>query len=214
MFGKKKLHHWNTFQLIFKLCISISIKKIISRIIEGIQYSRMSSKGFPLSHLPNLFHRGRNEHYYILRRDHKQNNQYKTWHMQRDPNIKAASSVFMAKHLEYFKMESLSPRQCWWKDLSRKSKCLSNRRCCWQLVLESDLEWPHGLWGLSTRLGKKEEWLVARWAQGQEVAVVQRGKTSEGLNFFFFKVMNYCHQEGNWVQIWNKSCGKQSKKLI
>lgn len=58
-----------------------------------------------LSHLPNLYHRGRHEHYYILQWDHKQNNQHKTWLMERDPNIKAAPGVFMAKHLEYFKME-------------------------------------------------------------------------------------------------------------
>lgn len=67
-------------------------KKIMSRIIAGI-------------HSSNLFHRGRNEHYYILRRDHKQNNQHKMWHIQGQPNIKAAPCVFMAKHLEYFKME-------------------------------------------------------------------------------------------------------------
>lgn len=66
----------------------------------------MSSKGFfLLRHLLNLFRGSGNEHYYILQRDHKQNNQHKKWHMQRDPHIKAAPGVFMSKHLEYFKIE-------------------------------------------------------------------------------------------------------------
>lgn len=107
----EKRHHWNNLFLNYAFAF-LEQKIYILCIIEEIHSSRMSSKGFSLRRLRKIFHRGRNEHYHIPRRDHKQNNQHKMWHMQRDPNIKAAPGVFTAKHLEYFKMEiQVCPRR-------------------------------------------------------------------------------------------------------
>lgn len=212
MFGKKtaSLQYISTY---FSTYFHSYKKKIISRIFEEIHSSRMSSKGFSLRHLPNLFHRGRNEHYYILLRDHKQSNQHKTWHMQRDPNIKAAPSVFMAKHLEYFRMEI---QGCPLENVDER--ILAGNQSAYQIDGAAGSCCRNQIWndligsgGSALGWGKKgNDW----WPDGHRDRKWQRYTAKWVFKNNFKKVMNYCDQEGNWFQVWIKSCGRQSKKLI
>lgn len=99
--------------------------------------------------------------------DHKPNRQLLSmWDTQRSPwhCISTWASLLQTPKMLQNGNWIYSPGDFWWKNLSWKSKCFSNRLCGWQLLQKLDLGWPHRFPCLNTWLEKRDD---DRWADGQ-----------------------------------------------
>lgn len=120
----------------------------------------------------------------------------------------------MAKHLEYFKMkiqvfplENVDERILAGNQSAYQIDGAAGS-CCW-------IRFGMTSWTLGDQhsAGEKRGTTGGQMGMGTGSGNGTEGKSKQGIKNLK-KEMNYHDQEGNWVWIWNKSCGRQSKKLI